>query len=106
MQSLIMMGPFVLVVGLVGTVMGYVAWKRAPEPKPHASIGRYWLGVVLIGGLLFLGGAAAGIWVACSPANADNLCGLVGIFGLGPWLAGLTLAAYAWWWSRMARQAA
>jgi hypothetical protein len=102
MGYLIMAGPFVLVVGLLGAVIGFRAWKRAPEPKRHPSASLYWVGVGLIGGVMFVGGAAVGILAACSSATSGNLCGLTGIFGVGPWLAGLNLAAYAWWWWRRA----
>ncbi|MGH8619738.1 MAG: hypothetical protein ACREUW_18775 [Burkholderiales bacterium] len=105
MGAIFLAGPLVLVAGLIATIVGYVAWRRAPEPKRQPSSGLYWLGVVLVGGLAFLGGAAAGIWAACSAARVGNLCGLVGVFGFGPLLAGLALAAYAWWWSGTARRA-
>lgn len=43
-----------------------------------------------------IAGSAAGIWLACSSVDSSNLCGLVGIFGLGPLLAGVAIWSCAY----------
>lgn len=46
-----------------------------------------------------------GVGLACFAANAGNLCGLAGFFGLGPLLVGLAIAGTALWLLRQARRA-
>jgi hypothetical protein len=41
-------------------------------------------------------GTALGIAVFCSSEKMGNLCGLGGVFGLGPLLAGISLVIHAY----------
>ena len=49
-------------------------------------------------------GTMLGIVAACSPASAGNLCGLAGVFGIGPLTAALAMVVYAHRWASDARR--
>lgn len=52
-----------------------------------------------------MAGTFLGIAVACSPADAGNLCGLMGVYGVGPLLSAAAIFLYARSWARNARRA-
>lgn len=92
---LIKAGPVVLLMGLVlSIVLALFGCIRHGDGRA-AWLVNYVLvsfGVGVAG--LFIG-AALGMVVFCSMPSMGNLCGLGGVFGSGPMLAGIALAAYA-----------
>lgn len=92
---LIKVGPVVLLLGLVAAiVLAGFGFARRDEDK-LSWLGRYVLGLVVVGVVAFFAGAALGMAVFCSSEKMGNLCGLGGVFGTGPFLAGMALAIYA-----------
>jgi hypothetical protein len=99
LNVLITIGPIALLGALISAVAYYIAYHFAPEPKKNASVVRYVLMVFAAGGSAFVAGAAIGISVFCSSDKAGNLCGLGGVFGLGPLLSGAAIFLYARFWA-------
>ena len=79
-----------LVAGLISAIVSLALLLSSPG-KQHALRG------LLITGTLALFGFLIGAWLGaqyfCSPTDAGNLCGLGGVFGTGPLVAGLGLIA-------------
>jgi hypothetical protein len=48
-----------------------------------------------LGGAAFIIGTGLGIAAFCSTTRAGNLCGLGGVFGTGPFAAGLCIGCYS-----------
>lgn len=95
MNTLISIGPAVFVLALVLAVV-YMATGRVPKGSAGESrLGRHVLGLGAVGAVAFVAGAALGIGVFCAPVNAGNLCGLGGVLGSGPLLAGVAIAVHA-----------
>lgn len=93
-QILVTTGPLVLLAGLIAVVAIYVM-HRSTSGGPRVALKRYaalTLGAGIAG---FCAGSALGIGIACFSTNASNLCGLVGIFGLGPLLSGAAMVLTA-----------
>lgn len=100
-----LVGPIALLVAVILLAAFYVTYRRAPEPKPQLSAVRYVALALLAGGVAYVVGTAIGIWAACSSANAGNLCGLTGVFGVGPVLAAGAITTYGYLSTRSARRA-
>ncbi len=96
LYNLIYIGPIILVVSVIALPIFYLLYSRASEPKAPLSIPKYVLSTVVLGLVAFVIGTMLGIATACLPADAGNLCGLVGIFGSGPLVAGLALLAFGY----------
>jgi hypothetical protein len=95
LNVLIKIGPAIFFLALV-LAIGYVVFGRIPrDNRGKKQFGRYVLGLGVVGAVAFIAGAALGIAVFCSSEDAGNLCGLGGIFGSGPLLAGVAIAVYA-----------
>jgi len=89
-------GPFSAVAGIVATLLVYFIYPRG-EGVGRRPFWRYF-GMSLIAACIGYGaGAAIGIGIACSTPRGGNLCGLMGIFGTGPLLAGIAMFGYACW---------
>lgn len=83
-------GLTILVAGLISAIVSLALLLSSPG-KPRA-LSR----LVIAGALAFFGfliGAWLGAQYFCSPTDAGNLCGLGGVFGTGPLVAGLGLIA-------------
>ena len=104
MSIIYSIGPPALLLSLVSVALYYFIYRAAPEPKRHPSVRRYLLVVLGAGVLAYVVGAIVGISAACSAANAGNLCGLVGIFGVGPLLSAGAIFVYAHLWAKNARR--
>ena len=91
LNALIQIGPVALFAGLLGALFLYISARVTAGP----FIAFAWR-VVLVGVVALVVGAAIGIAIFCAPADAGNLCGLGGVFGLGPLLAGLSVVVYAY----------
>lgn len=98
--TFVSIGPMALLAALIAVPVYFLIYRRAPEPKQQVLAARYVLMTLTVGVAGFIVGAVAGILIACSPEDAGNLCGLAGIFGLGPFLAALAILFYAHAWSR------
>lgn len=88
---IISLGPAVLMLGLVLMLVYFLKWRSAPEPKKPLSAWIYVMFCLVAAVPPFIAGTVTGIWLACSSPDSSNLCGLVGIFGLGPLLAGVAI---------------
>ena len=105
MSALLSIAPIVLLAALIAIPIYYVIYRYAPEPKKEVSVVRYVFVTLAVGVAAYVIGATIGIAAACSPASAGNLCGLVGVLGVGPLLAAAAILVYAHFWARNARQA-
>lgn len=102
----ISIGPLVLGLGILTAVVCIALYLRAGSPRVGASLPRFLVLAVVVGFVAFVAGTAIGIWAFCSTPDSGNLCGLGGIFGVGPFLAGIAIGGYAWLWLRGTRGAA
>ena len=100
-----LVGPIALLAAVVLLAAFYLTYRRAPEPKRQLSAVRYVALAFLAGAVAYVVGTAVGIWAACSSESAGNLCGLTGVFGVGPVLAAVAITAYGYLSTRHARRA-
>jgi len=105
LNPIISIGPKVFGLGLLFALACLVIHTLAPGPKKDTSLLRYGMVVLGIGVAAFVAGTALGIAAFCSTASSGNLCGLGGVFGVGPLLSGLCISGYAYFWLRGARNA-
>lgn len=105
LRAVMTLGPPALGIALILLPVFYLSWRAAPEPKKPLSLLVFLLLSGGAGVLAFWAGMAAGIFMACSVEKPGNLCGLVGVFGLGPLVAGFVIAGVAHRLSRNARRA-
>lgn len=98
-------GPPVFGLALILLPVFYLSWRAAPQPKKSLSLLVFLLLSLGAGVLAFWLGMAAGIFIACTVEKPGNLCGLVGVFGLGPLLSGIVIAGVAHRLSRNAKRA-
>lgn len=95
LNLLIKVGPVVLLLGLIATTaLAVFGCARLGDGRAR-WLGRYVLGSIVVGVAALFAGAALGIAVFCSSGKMGNLCGLGGVFGSGPLLAGIALAVHA-----------
>jgi hypothetical protein len=98
-------GPPVFGLGVVFALACFVIRSFGPARREDISRLRYILVVLAIGAVTFIGGSALGIAAFCSDASSGDLCGLGGLFGVGPMLAGVCIGGYAYSSLRKARDA-
>jgi hypothetical protein len=92
---LIKTGPVVLLSGLIVSIaLAVFGCVRRSDDKAR-WLGRYILGSGVVGVAALFTGTALGIAVFCSSEKMGNLCGLGGVFGSGPLLAGIALVIHA-----------
>ena len=104
LSAIMSIGPIALLAALLSVPPAfYVSYRYAPEPKKPLSAARYALMNLAVGALAYALGTIAGIWAACSSASAGNLCGLAGVFGVGPLLSAVAIFFYAHSRARNAR---
>jgi len=96
LNLLIKIGPMVLLLGLIASIVLAVFGLARREDDKARWLVRYVLGSVVIGIVALFAGTALGIAVFCSSEKMGNLCGLGGVFGSGPLLAGISLAIHAY----------
>jgi hypothetical protein len=101
----ISVGPIVLGVGLLVAIVCAVVSLRVPSNSRGRPLMRFALAALAVGVAAFVAGAVIGIAAFCSAASPGNLCGLGGVFGVGPFLAGICIATYAFFWLRGYRHA-
>jgi hypothetical protein len=92
LNASIYVGPIVFVLGLA-VALTCIALQMAGPDKSH-----FWRRLLItaaLGAVGYVAGAGIGIAFFCSTASAGNLCGLGGVFGAGPAVAGLCMGAYA-----------
>ncbi len=103
-DAIIKIGPIVLLAGLVAMIYFYVRYRDGSTSDHTSSAVRYFGIALLVGIFAYIAGAAMGIHAACSPPSVGNLCGLYGVFGVGPWLAGIAIFLYALVWTKKAHR--
>lgn len=95
LNLLIKIGPVVLLSSLIASIaLAAFGFARRGDDKAR-WLGRYVLGSVMIGIAALFAGTALGIAVFCWSEKMGNLCGLGGVFGSGPLLAGISLVIHA-----------
>lgn len=94
-NALMTVGPLSLLIGLISVPAYYLVYRAASAPKRALPLLRYALVTLAAGALGFVAGTALGIAAACFAANAGNLCGLMGVLGLGPLCSGVAMAVCA-----------
>ena len=104
-EVVMILGPLALLAALGSGVHYYLKYRNSPEPKRRRSLAVYILGLVALAVLAYPIGVAIGIAVACASADAGNLCGLIGVFGLGPLFSGVAILGFAHSWYKHARLA-
>lgn len=104
LNILIAVGPGSLLLALVLAIIAALLGRMPRDPRGRAKVGRYVVGVGVAGAVGFFVGSAVGIAVFCTAEKAGTLCGLGGIFGVGPLLAGLAIAGYVHRQARAATQ--
>lgn len=103
MSALLLAGPLCALLGVALAVARLL--KQLARGPRAAVLGHAAVALALaVGGWLV--GGSLGLWALCAPASAGNLCGLGGVLGSGPLVAGLALAAWAWRTGREAADAA
>ena len=103
LSALISIAPVALVAALVFDIY-YFKYRYAPETKQHRSVLQYGLIALGVGALAYVIGAVVAVSVACSSASAGNLCGLVGVLGVGP-LSAAAAIFVSTLWAKNARRA-
>ena len=104
LEAAMSIGPIAFIGALLSVPAYYLAYRYAPEPKKRLSGWRYVLAALLVGLAAYVAGTFLGIAIACSPADAGKLCGLVGMFGAGTLLSAAAIFLYARSWARNARR--
>ncbi len=102
----ITIGPFVLGFAVLFAVVCIAVRLCTLAPNSGTSVLRFAVLAGLIGIAGFIGGAVIGIAAFCSFASSGNLCGLGGIFGVGPFVSGICIAWYSYTWLKATRVAA
>jgi hypothetical protein len=102
---LMLLGPIALIAALVAMVHFYHSYRGAPEPKRRLSVAVYVFVGLGFGFMAYIIGTIVGISAACNWASTGNLCGLVGIFGIGPLVSAMAIYGFAHSSSRRAKQA-
>jgi hypothetical protein len=105
LSTALSIGPMALLAALLSVPIYYLTYRYAPEPKKRLSAARYVLIVLLVGSSAYVAGTVVGIAAACSATSAGNLCGLMGVFGVGPLLSAVAILTYAHLWAKNARRA-
>lgn len=98
-------GPIVLGLGLAVAIGCFAFHLLAPRPGPRRPLLRFVLVLAAVGVAAFIAGTVIGIAAFCSTARTGNLCGLGGVFGVGPMLSGSCMGGYALFWVRRIRRA-
>lgn len=102
----ISIGPIVLGLGLLLAIACIAIYLVVPGPKTGTSLLRFVVRALAIGIAAFIAGTVIGIAAFCSSASSGNLCGLGGVFGVGPLLSGISIGGYACLWLKGTRAAA
>jgi hypothetical protein len=93
-RALLEIGWIAALAGIAATIALYFLFPMAPGAE-RRPFWRY-LGLAFIAGFVgYAVGATIGIAIACSTPKGGNLCGLMGIFGVGPLLADISMFTHA-----------
>ena len=88
----ITVGPIILGLSVLLALTCIVIRLSASSPIRWTAALRFAACACLTGVAGFIGGTMIGIAAFCSFASSGNLCGLGGIFGTGPLVAGIGVA--------------
>jgi hypothetical protein len=100
LNPMISIGPIVFGLGLLFAFVCLVIQLLGPASTKKISRLRYAWGVLVTGVVAFMAGSALGIAAFCADASSGNLCGLGGVFGVGPIFSGIFMGRYAYLWLR------
>jgi hypothetical protein len=92
LNAAIYVGPVTFLAGLGVAVVSLLVQLTRPDRMATLRRALKTAGIAILG---FGAGAMVGIAIFCSSASGGNLCGLGGVFGLGPFTAGLCLGIRA-----------
>lgn len=92
LNAAIYIGPIVLLLGLLAAISCLTLQLFGPGKRQVARRALVTTGLGMAG---FAIGTGVGIAFFCSTESTGNLCGLGGVFGAGPFAAGLCMAGYA-----------
>jgi hypothetical protein len=92
LNAVINIGPVVFLLGLLLAIICFALHLSGPG-KPQVFRRAFVTAGLGIAG--FVVGTGIGIAFFCSTASTGNLCGLGGVFGTGPFTAGLCMGGYA-----------
>ena len=81
---LLLVFPLWLVLAIGSPVFFYIRHRNRIEPERRVPAVVYVLAVIVCGGIAGFLGVAFGTSWACSGPGAGNLCGLLGVFVVGP----------------------
>lgn len=93
LNTMISLGPKVFLAGAFAALAALL-FRPAGQATP-AGVLRQVAVVAGLGAAGFAVGTALGIAAFCSSADGGNLCGLGGVFGTGPLLAGLCMGIWS-----------
>lgn len=94
-----------LLAALMSLPIFYAKYRSAPMPKKPLSVAQYLFAIIVFGVLAFFAGSYMGISIACGEESAGNLCGLIGVLGVGPMFCGVAMMLTAYVVTRRARMA-
>lgn len=97
--------PLAFLCALISVPVFYSRYRRVVTPKQELPVLRYVAIVFGFAAVAYFAGAMLGIFAACSFAAAGNLCGLFGVFGVGPLAAAASLFFTARYLTQRARRA-
>jgi hypothetical protein len=106
LNTAITIGPIVLCLGVLVAIACIVIFHREPGLKTGTPLLRFVVLAFVVGIVSFVAGTALGIEAFCSSESSGNLCGLGGVFGVGPFLSGISVGGYACLWLKGTRRAA
>jgi hypothetical protein len=92
LNAAIYIGPAVFLLSLLATLICFAMQISGPG---RSEVLRQILVAAGLGIAGFVVGTGVGIAFFCSTESTGNLCGLGGVFGTGPFAAGLCMAGYA-----------
>lgn len=92
LNAVIYIGSIVFLLGLLAAVTCLTLQLFGPGKRQVVRRALVTTGLGIAG---FVVGTGVGIAFFCSTESAGNLCGLGGVFGTGPFAAGLCMASYA-----------
>jgi len=92
LNAVIYIGPLVFLLGLLAAITCFALQLSGPGKSQVLRRALLTAGIGVAG---YIVGTGLGIAFFCSTASGGNLCGLGGVFGTGPFTAGLCMGGYA-----------
>ena len=96
-ETLVGTGVGAFVLGILSVLYFYLRASLKKIEKPSAL--KYFGIAALVTIGTYIIGAGVGIFIFCSFIESGNLCGLFGVFGVGPLVSGFSLLLYGYRYS-------